>query len=285
MKNHWFCRSYEERAFLSYYWKVRFYRIFSFAFIYLFSFSLFAQHVENNGEPQKVRPEVLLREIKGFGTKIERIENLSDKHGKYKRTRDLADLGFKQTPNAIKLAKYDAIVKARDRITSFVDRYRVQYPENPFLTKQEMERIAAKYSMVIGDPSDYIGGIPDRNQEEILNFVNRVAGQPKLYVMAPVAMFDMTARDIDGVYIVDKDPIVFIEVEGGVLYVTHWGDDAIEPMKEIGEIVEQFGYLPEKSNVVTASRLVGTNILSDQWIWVSGTIDTVTTFSDTLWSE
>lgn len=271
---------------MSYYPKVRLYRIFSLAFIYLFSFNLFAQHVENNGEPQEVRPEVLLREIKGFGTKIERIENLSDKQGKYKRTRDLAGLGFKQTPNAIKLATYDAIVKARDRITGFVDRYRVQYPENPFLTKQEMERIAAKYSMVIGDPSDYIGGIPDRNQEEILNFVNRVAveGQPKLYVMAPVAMFDMTARDIDGVYVVDKDPIVFIEVEGGVLYVTHWGDDAIEPMKEIGEIVEQFGYLPEKSNsIMTSVSVSGEN----GWItFYASVMDTVTTFSDsTLWIE
>lgn len=111
------------------------------------------------------------------------------------------------------------------------------------------------------------------------------------YVMAPPDMFDMQQREIvDGVFIVEDDPIVFAKVNGGFLFVTAWGDDAIEPMKEIENLLEQdYSWLPEthqieilflggNSDIIWTIPTVTTDIGGSTW-----TTDVIT--ADLTWTD
>lgn len=48
--------------------------------------------------------------------------------------------------------------------------YSLHYPNNKFITKEEVEKICSKYNLVYGEVSLYKGDIPDKNLKEIENF-------------------------------------------------------------------------------------------------------------------
>ena len=48
--------------------------------------------------------------------------------------------------------------------------YKEHYPNNKYITEDYVELICKKYNLVWGEVSDYVGDIPKKNRQEILNF-------------------------------------------------------------------------------------------------------------------
>lgn len=62
--------------------------------------------------------------------------------------------------------------KARAQQQLIMD-YALRYPTNRFITRAQVDIIAAKYNLVVGDTSAYTGFVPDKNLREIEAFDKR----------------------------------------------------------------------------------------------------------------
>lgn len=56
------------------------------------------------------------------------------------------------------------------RTFDLIKDYQQRYPFNKFIDEKSINIICQKYGLVLGDAYAYIGGIPRKNQEEIVNF-------------------------------------------------------------------------------------------------------------------
>jgi hypothetical protein len=82
----------------------------------------------------------------------------------------LSKVGFaasKPVKDAIDMA--EAHLKAGDTIKT-VEYYRVHYPNNKYITAEEVKKICEKYGLLLGDASNYIGDVPEKNLGEIERF-------------------------------------------------------------------------------------------------------------------
>lgn len=122
-----------------------------------------------------------------------------------------------------------------EQTAKIVDYYSRKYPLYKFITMDQVMDIAKKYDLVLGDTSDYMGFIPEKNLAEIEKFKineedkrldNSTIG--KLKIVAPVKDFDMRGKMVRGRII--EDPIVLQEVRYGFLIVTKWGNEASDPI-------------------------------------------------------
>lgn len=51
-----------------------------------------------------------------------------------------------------------------------IEHFRTYYPHNKFITEAEVKRLCEKYHLVLGDASNYIGDMPEKNLQDIENF-------------------------------------------------------------------------------------------------------------------
>jgi len=261
------------------------------SFLFLFSSSI-AQHrfignPDTGTNKKSVSAKVLLNEIVSYADNV--IRTPSVELNKYaSKVKKLAALGF-DTPQVRKVKKYDELIKNRSELIDKINSYSELFPKNPFITKEEVKRIAEKYNLYVGNIDRFVNAdIPNKNLDEILEFnalyKKQYAGAldtfkflPATYhVMAQYDMFDVTRTRLDGPFIIeDKDPIVFAEIDGDYIIVTAWGDDAIEPMYEIEKWVKDVGYLYERRE----DHSIGS---SGDFIWLTLTGDNeVRTWSTT----
>lgn len=229
------------------------------SFLFLFSSSLAPQGFITGSDikinKKAVSAKVLLNEIVSYADNV--IDTPPVQLNKYaSKVKKLAALGF-DTPQVRKVKKYDELIKNRSELIDKINSYSELFPKNPFITKEEVKRIAEKYNLYVGNIDRFVNAdIPTKNVDEILEFDalynKQCAGAldtaPATYhVMAQYDMFDVTRTRLDGPFIIeDKDPIVFAEIDGDYIIVTAWGDDAIEPMYEIEKWVKDVGYLYER---------------------------------------
>lgn len=82
----------------------------------------------------------------------------------------LYELGFSSVEK-IKKEKEKADVKKMEmsviELTKYYDHH---YPQNKFITDEQLNKICKQFNLVIGEPRDYKGDIPDRCVKEIANF-------------------------------------------------------------------------------------------------------------------
>jgi hypothetical protein len=145
------------------------------------------------------------------------------------------------------------------------------YPQYKFISHDDLLKLCAKYNLFIGWPERFIGEVPVKNAEEILNWrpvagngammrehffkivvlesrddrIRRVKRErnfhSKFVICAPKEQFDLKDVLIDkktrqlGMVervIVDHDPIVLRAVQYGFLIITAWGPEAAEVASE-----------------------------------------------------
>lgn len=83
---------------------------------------------------------------------------LLDTTDQYSKAIKLAAIGFKQVPVVREYELYET-----------VQYYHNTYPFLKFLTENELKRICDKYNLVIHPIENYIGDVPEKNADEILN--------------------------------------------------------------------------------------------------------------------
>lgn len=85
-------------------------------------------------------------------------------------TLKLFDLGFRSVEKiSIEKEKKDKNKEALKDIE--LTKYFAQhYPQNKFITDEQLEKICLRYNLIIGEPADYKGDIPQRCIKEIANF-------------------------------------------------------------------------------------------------------------------
>lgn len=253
------------------------------SFLFLFNSSI-AQHgliqksdIKTN--KKAVSAKVLLKEIVSYADNV--IDTPPVELNKYaSKVKKLAALGF-DTPQVRKVKKYDELIKNRSELIDKIDSYGQLFPNNLFITKEEVKRIAEKYNLYVGNIDRFVNAdIPNKNADAILEFdalYKKQYNQSATYhVMAQYDMFDVTATRLDGPFIIeDKDPIVFAEIDGDYIIVTAWGDDAIEPMYEIEKWVKDVGYLYERreDEITFSGGDVFINIGTDELTWSTNIIE------------
>lgn len=82
----------------------------------------------------------------------------------------LSAVGFGKTKEATIWAEREEAKKESTRLSGIIRYFSIRYPNNKFITDKEVKRICEKYSLVLGDASDYKGGVPDKNLKEIEAF-------------------------------------------------------------------------------------------------------------------
>jgi len=82
----------------------------------------------------------------------------------------LKKIGFVKS-NVIKQAS-EIIQKKQEseELALTIEYYQINYPNNKFITYAKAEEICAKYGLLMGDITDYIGDVPEKNLTEIENF-------------------------------------------------------------------------------------------------------------------
>lgn len=180
----------------------------------------------------------------------QRMDNSKHLLKKYKenkpeidKLKKLADMGFENIP-AVKNQQWimNTLEKAKTE-AELVVHYMKYYPQNNFVLMDDIESLCKKYGLYCSEPKMFIGDIPDKNMQEIVNFTVRKDDLPKAgeygygnqgndyLVVAPKDMFKYTPGydRIANEFMIIDDPIVLRKVKGGYLMVSAWGDEAKLP--------------------------------------------------------
>lgn len=104
----------------------------------------------------------ILEEAKSLLSKLE-TEDIA----KGKR---LAALGFGKTREAVAAVETETKLATTKEIAELVVYYKVNYPNNKFITEEQVKAICEKYGLVCGETSAYKGFVPERKIQDIERF-------------------------------------------------------------------------------------------------------------------
>lgn len=175
----------------------------------------------------------------------------------------LAALGFSKTREAVIAIETENKLTTTKEIADLVFKYRIKYPDNKFITEEQVKQICEKYGLVCGKISLYNGFIPENKialmeaikskkefNEDIYEYGSlrltysrwaKMCGESHadtvkkenrvingFQICAPLKDMEITTRQqVVGYKIQDiPDPVVLQPVEGGYLIVCAWGDEA-----------------------------------------------------------
>jgi hypothetical protein len=82
----------------------------------------------------------------------------------------LSSLGFIKTPEAVSAIENEMALVSAKNIASLVEYYKANYPNNKFITDEQVKVICEKYGLVLGDTSMYKGFVPEVKLQMIENF-------------------------------------------------------------------------------------------------------------------
>jgi hypothetical protein len=66
------------------------------------------------------------------------------------------------------------LLKEEDSVYELALKYRKKYPGIKFITQKQLDRLCKKYSLVVGKPEKYIGGIPEQKLFEIEYWIDEI---------------------------------------------------------------------------------------------------------------
>lgn len=136
---------------------------------------------------KKEAQRAIIREIhNSFFTEVDHLIEMANKKepltiedkNKFKKGEHLASLGFTSTESA----KYTNKVKnknrkiereniEKDKLIKAIKYFQLKYPQYKFITEESVKRICEKYNLVYATVDKYTGTVPDKNLEEIANFL------------------------------------------------------------------------------------------------------------------
>jgi len=101
----------------------------------------------------------------------------TDKQDLIDKRKRLVALGFsgsKEVAEAdVEIARLAALEqenKKKEHVIAAINHFSFKYPNYKFITEESVKKICAKYSLVYGEASKYIGTIPDKNLKHIEDF-------------------------------------------------------------------------------------------------------------------
>ena len=150
----------------------------------------------------------------------------------------LMNLGFNSEKNISSYKEEIKRIEESKKIKETIEYYSFKYPFNKFINEDSVIRICQKYSLLLTNVDRFIGGIPENNQKEIINFKVDKIDLPHSYskeseYVAGTTLLIVATRDqlnmknarVQGhklVDIVKEDPIVLQPVKNGYLIVSAW---------------------------------------------------------------
>ena len=92
----------------------------------------------------------------------------------------LASLGFSKTREAVAAIETENKLATTKEIADLVMYYKVNYPNNKFITEEQVEQICQKYGLVCGDTTMYKGFVPENKLVSIEKFSIRDKDSKKI---------------------------------------------------------------------------------------------------------
>jgi hypothetical protein len=154
----------------------------------------------------------------------------------------LMSLGFNSEKNIKEHKEELQKIEESKKTKKTIEYYSFKYPFNKFINEDSVVRICQKYSLLLTNVDRFIGGIPEKNQKEIINFKVDKMDLPHSYskdseyvngtsllIIATKDQLNMKNTRVQGhklVDIVKEDPIVLQPVKNGYLIVSAWGVEA-----------------------------------------------------------
>lgn len=161
----------------------------------------------------------------------------------YSKEKKLSDLGFIKIKSVLIAHEEDKKARAAKSLAEIVGEYKRKYPYK-YITEERVNDICMKYALIFGKAEWFIGDIPEKNQQDIVNFkvdvkdrgeeksqyhIPKGMERPSSFkIVAPQHDFDLEGKEVQGFEIkeVPLDPVVLCPMaKGGYLIVTMWGKE------------------------------------------------------------
>jgi len=89
---------------------------------------------------------------------------------KSERLRKLNAMGFTATEEVKEQRELDNKRQYHKDMEAAIQYYNKKYPLHRFINKETVEAVCKKYGLILTEVRDYISDIPEKNQDEIINF-------------------------------------------------------------------------------------------------------------------
>lgn len=132
--------------------------------------------VEVEGEVNNNYPKEVQEIHREFHTASDRLAKQANSTIEEAKTKDidkvkrLEALGFKQANQVIETKPLIEKAKLSEETIKLISTYSVKYPNNKFITEEQVKQICFKYNLVCGDVSRFKGFVPEKNLKDIENF-------------------------------------------------------------------------------------------------------------------
>lgn len=104
-------------------------------------------------------------------TAIQRNLKLAYDENHTNKLKKLKDIGFNNSSSMQLLDK--VLVKRDEELNDLLNEYSHNYPTYKFITDEDIVKLCKKYNLIIAPPQSYIGEIPLKNQNDIVNFESK----------------------------------------------------------------------------------------------------------------
>lgn len=138
-------------------------------------------------QPQTITAEVVHQDFYGAETRLmEMADNMMKKdlsviENKSKRA---SSLGFGNSKPSAEFNAAKAKKERSPKVIAAIAYFRHNYPQNKFITVEEVSDLCEKYNLIHGASSNFIGDIPEKNLAEIENFKLRMEDHPDVNEMS-----------------------------------------------------------------------------------------------------
>jgi len=179
---------------------------------------------------------------------------------------ELKRLGFWATPNVKKYNQLIADKEEAERARAAYLRYNISYPEK-FITEKMVEAICKKYGLLLGDTGHFVGEIPKKNVEELIEFSKRVKSDDLISEDTHFAMASTTFthwRDASAGFS-EYDPPVRMEVKKRNVkprFMVIGTRDQFSGFRE-AEVVS--GYRIREKDPVILCQVIGGYLIVTKW--------------------
>jgi hypothetical protein len=86
------------------------------------------------------------------------------------RAERFSKIGFSSAKPVKEMEEIFFATQKASKTISAIEYFRIHYPNNKFITEDEVVKICKKYALLLGDAVNYIGDIPEKNLYEIEHF-------------------------------------------------------------------------------------------------------------------
>ncbi len=165
----------------------------------------------------------------------------------------LEGLGFKQAAQVTEIKPLIEKAKLSKEQIELVNCYSIKYPNNKFITGQQVKAICYKYNLVCGDVGRFKGFVPEKNLREIEGFKVDENDVPKLlFQLDSWPELELPINEIDETYLSEYGKAYFMGVNNlNYGYIT---DDSASPKCNL--------YDNEKCSIFKGFRFVRSTMIN-----------------------